>query len=58
MVGDRWHDVGAGHAVGARTVLLRSGLGAGEEANPEPGITADAVVDTLADATAWILEQP
>ena len=58
MVGDRWHDVGAGQAAGARTVLLRSGLGADEEANPEPGVTADAVVDTLADATAWILDQP
>jgi D-glycero-D-manno-heptose 1,7-bisphosphate phosphatase len=58
VVGDRWHDVGAARAVGARGVLLRSGLGAREAANPEPGTEADVVVDTLADATAWILDQP
>ena len=58
VVGDRWHDVGAGRAVGARGVLLRTGLGRGEEARSEPGLTADAIVDTLADATAWILDQP
>ena len=57
-VGDRWHDVGAARAVGARGLLLRTGLGRGEEARPEPGTTADAIVDTLADAAAWILDQP
>ena len=58
VVGDRWHDVGAARAVGARGVLLRTGLGRGEEARPEAGTTADAIVDTLADAVAWILDQP
>jgi len=58
VVGDRWHDVGAARAVGARGVLVRSGLGRREEASPEAGITADAIVDTLADASAWILDQP
>lgn len=57
VVGDRWHDVGAARAVGARGVLVRSGLGRGEEMRPEAGIAADAVVDTLADASAWILDQ-
>jgi D-glycero-D-manno-heptose 1,7-bisphosphate phosphatase len=58
MVGDRWHDIAAGRAVGARTVLVRTGLGAKEAARPQAGATADAVVDTLADAAAWILDQP
>jgi D-glycero-D-manno-heptose 1,7-bisphosphate phosphatase len=58
VVGDRWHDIGAGRAVGARGVLVRTGLGREEEANPEAGVQADQVVDTLADAAAWILDQP
>jgi D-glycero-D-manno-heptose 1,7-bisphosphate phosphatase len=56
MVGDRWHDVGAGRAAGARTVLLRSGLGRREEQAPPPGLAPDAVADTLIDAVAWILQ--
>jgi len=58
VVGDRWHDVAAGQAVGARGVLLRTGIGKREEANPEPGTTPAAILDTLADASAWILDQP
>ena len=57
-VGDRWHDVAAGHAVGAKAVLVRTGLGWREEQKPEPGTVPDAIVDTLADASAWILDQP
>jgi len=57
VVGDRWHDIAAGHAVGARGVLVRTGLGRRDEAEPEPGTRADVVVDTLADASAWILDQ-
>ena len=56
MVGDRWHDVGAGRAAGTRTVLLRSGLGRREEPAPPPGLVPDAVADTLIDAAAWILQ--
>ena len=56
MVGDRWHDVQAGKAVGARSVLLRSGVGRIEEASPPPGLVPDAVVDTLMDAAAWVLQ--
>jgi D-glycero-D-manno-heptose 1,7-bisphosphate phosphatase len=58
VVGDRWHDVAAARAVGSRGILVRSGLGRGEEAAPQPGLRADIVVDTLIDATAWILDQP
>jgi D-glycero-D-manno-heptose 1,7-bisphosphate phosphatase len=57
-VGDRWHDVAVAHAVGARGVLVRTGLGRGEDARGGDGVTADAIVDTLADAVAWILDQP
>jgi D-glycero-D-manno-heptose 1,7-bisphosphate phosphatase len=56
-VGDRWHDVAAGAAVGARGVLVRTGLGRREEAAPEPGTHPAAIVDDLAAAAAWILEQ-
>jgi D-glycero-D-manno-heptose 1,7-bisphosphate phosphatase len=56
-VGDRWHDVGAAAAVGARGVLVRTGLGRREEMTPEPGIRPAAIADNLAAAAAWIVEQ-
>lgn len=55
-VGDRWHDVAAGAAVGARGILVRTGLGRRDEAAPEPGTRPAAIVDDLAAASAWILE--
>jgi D-glycero-D-manno-heptose 1,7-bisphosphate phosphatase len=58
VVGDRWHDIAAGQAVGARGVLVRTGLGRRDESAPEAGTTPAAIVDTLADASAWILDQP
>jgi D-glycero-D-manno-heptose 1,7-bisphosphate phosphatase len=58
VVGDRWHDLAAGHAVGARGVLVRTGLGKRDEWERESGTTPDAIVDNLMDAAAWILEQP
>jgi D-glycero-D-manno-heptose 1,7-bisphosphate phosphatase len=57
MVGDRWLDVQLGQAVGARTVLVRSGYGRTEEARPKAGVTADAIVDRLIEAVALILWQ-
>jgi len=57
VVGDRWHDIAAGRAVGARGVLVRTGIGRTEEGAPHPGSAADAVADTLIDAAAWILQQ-
>ena len=56
-VGDRWHDVAAGRAAGGRGVLVRTGLGRFDEAAPDPGVTADAVVDNVIEAAAWILQQ-
>jgi D-glycero-D-manno-heptose 1,7-bisphosphate phosphatase len=55
VVGDRVKDMQAGRAVGARTVMVRTGYGADEE--QAIAGTADAVVDTLIDAAAWILER-
>jgi D-glycero-D-manno-heptose 1,7-bisphosphate phosphatase len=56
VVGDRWHDIEAGRAVGARGVLVRTGYGADLEA-PPPGLAADAIAANLLDAVSWILSQ-
>jgi D-glycero-D-manno-heptose 1,7-bisphosphate phosphatase len=56
-VGDRWHDLEAGDAVGARGVLVRTGYGRVEEASPQT-VRAAAVTDNLIDAVSWILQQP
>jgi len=58
VVGDRWHDLAAGHAVGARGVPVRTGVGRRDEETPHPGTTPDAIADNLMDAAAWILQQP
>jgi D-glycero-D-manno-heptose 1,7-bisphosphate phosphatase len=57
VVGDRWHDLAAGQAVGARGVLVRTGLGRRDEATPEAGTVPATIVDNLMDAAAWILQQ-
>jgi D-glycero-D-manno-heptose 1,7-bisphosphate phosphatase len=57
VVGDKWLDVGLARAVGARGILVRTGTGATEEAQPQPGISADAIVDNLAAAASWILRK-
>ena len=56
VVGDRWHDLAAGQAVGARGVLVRTGLGSKDEAAPDAAVTPAAIVDTVMDAAAWILQ--
>ncbi len=55
VVGDTWLDVQLGRAVGARAILVRTGMGAVEERRPPDEVTADAVVDHLAAAASWIL---
>lgn len=57
VVGDRWHDLQAGMAVGARGVLVRTGYGARVEQAPPPGLTGYGVADNLAGAAAWILRE-
>ncbi len=57
VVGDRWRDIEMGRSVGARTVLVRTGYGRTEEAQPPPGVAPDVVVDNVAQAVVWILQQ-
>ena len=57
VVGDKWLDVGAGHAAGARSILVRTGYGALEETQLPPARPADAIVDNLVEAVSWILRQ-
>ena len=57
VVGDRWHDVELAQNVGAQGILVRTGLGRREERAPAPQITPAAVVDTLIDAVAWVLQR-
>jgi D-glycero-D-manno-heptose 1,7-bisphosphate phosphatase len=55
VVGDKWLDVQLGRAVGARSILVRTGGGSVEETRPPAGVAADAVVANLAAAASWIL---
>ena len=57
VVGDRWEDVGAARAAGARAVLVRTGYGQIAEASTRPDLRADWVADNLVAAVAWILRQ-
>jgi D-glycero-D-manno-heptose 1,7-bisphosphate phosphatase len=57
VVGDKWIDVGAARSAGARGVLVRTGYGAGEEAEPQSDLSADVIVDNLVEAASWILRQ-
>lgn len=57
MIGDQHTDIRAGHAVGARTVLVLTGHGdAQREANSESGVRPDYVAPTLEEAVRWVLE--
>jgi D-glycero-D-manno-heptose 1,7-bisphosphate phosphatase len=55
VVGDTWTDVMLGRAVGARSILVRTGKGLEQEREPAGSAGADAVVDNLAAAVSWIL---
>jgi D-glycero-D-manno-heptose 1,7-bisphosphate phosphatase len=55
VVGDHWRDVQLGHAVGARSILIRTGHGRGQEAAPPPGQRVEAICDNLMHAVATIL---
>jgi D-glycero-D-manno-heptose 1,7-bisphosphate phosphatase len=57
MIGDSYTDIRAGHAVGARTVLVLTGHGnAQRETHAESEVQPDCVVPTLEDAVEWVLE--
>lgn len=52
MIGDKAADIGLGQAIGARTILVRTGWGA--DAEKAGDCTPDVIVDDLAGAVAWI----
>lgn len=54
MVGDSLRDIEAGRAVGARTVIVRTGKGAKTAAGPH---AADHVADDLPAVAAWLEKQ-
>ena len=58
VVGDRWTDVQLARAVGAKAVLVQTGYGVTQLADPPPGETADAVHANLLEAVGWMLSQP
>ena len=49
MVGDRWRDIGAGHAAGCRTVFIDRAYAERQPATP------DFVCGGLAEAADWII---
>ena len=55
VVGDKWLDVNLGHAVGARSILVRTGWGADQERRREVGQRVDAICDNLIHATSVII---
>jgi D-glycero-D-manno-heptose 1,7-bisphosphate phosphatase len=54
-IGDRRLDVVAGNGAGTRTVLVRTGHGAHEEAMPAGTARPDAILNNLMEAVGWIL---
>ena len=58
VIGDKWLDVRLGQAVGAKTILVRTGWGAQQEQARPPGQQVDAVCDNLIHAVSLILGAP
>jgi D-glycero-D-manno-heptose 1,7-bisphosphate phosphatase len=54
-VGDKWTDVQAGVAAGARGILVRTGYGRSSEAMAKRPVEPATIADDLIAATAWIL---
>jgi D-glycero-D-manno-heptose 1,7-bisphosphate phosphatase len=57
-VGDRWHDVEAATAAGAKGILVQTGYGRLQAASRVPGVVPAARVENLIEAVSWILRQP
>jgi D-glycero-D-manno-heptose 1,7-bisphosphate phosphatase len=55
VIGDKWLDVNLGRAVGARSILVRTGWGAEQEERRPEGQQVDAVCDNLIHAVSVIL---
>jgi D-glycero-D-manno-heptose 1,7-bisphosphate phosphatase len=57
VVGDRWNDIEAGAAVGARSVLVRTGYGRISETQASTKRPPAVFADNLVEAVSWILRQ-
>ncbi len=57
MVGDKWSDLEAGAAVGARGALVLTGHGAREREKQDNRVPGAFIADNLMDATTWILQE-
>jgi len=55
VIGDKWLDVQLGQAVGARSILVRTGWGRRQESTRPEGQHVDAVCDNLMHAVSVIL---
>jgi D-glycero-D-manno-heptose 1,7-bisphosphate phosphatase len=55
VIGDKWLDVDLGHAVGARSILVRTGWGADQERRRREGQRVDAICDNLIHAVSVIM---
>jgi len=55
VVGDKWLDVQLGQAVGARSILVRTGWGSEQESKRPQGQQVDAICDNLIHAVSVIL---
>jgi D-glycero-D-manno-heptose 1,7-bisphosphate phosphatase len=55
VVGDKWLDVNLGHAVGARSILVRTGWGSEAERLRPEGQHVDAICDNLIHAVSVII---
>jgi D-glycero-D-manno-heptose 1,7-bisphosphate phosphatase len=58
VVGDKWTDVRAADAAGAKGILVRTGYGRSSELTPPDDIRPTRVVDNLIAAVSWILREP
>jgi D-glycero-D-manno-heptose 1,7-bisphosphate phosphatase len=57
LVGDKWSDVQAGTAAGARGILVRTGYGAASERSPAAGASPSLIADNLIAAVSWMLSE-
>ncbi len=57
VIGDKWLDVDLGHAVGARSILVRTGWGKDSERRRSSTQQVTAVCDNLMHAVTFILDQ-
>jgi len=55
VVGDKWLDINLGYAVGARSILVRTGWGADQEQRRPDGQRVDAICDNLIHAVSVII---